>query len=187
MTNETEFINALLSKKHRERAFKQLLDRYQERLYWHIRKLVHTHENANDVLQNTFVRIYRSLPNFKQNSSLHTWMYKIAYNESLRFLEKHSKELRVSLDEVNEKHLENLFQDSYFNANEVQVKLQKVLHELADKERKVFQMKYYDDLKFREIAEILTIKEGTIKTLYYKAAKYVEDKMVQVMVTEHKI
>ncbi len=177
---ETDFISKLLSNRHRERAFSQLLDQYQERLYWHIRKLVVTHENADDVLQNTFIRIYKSLPNFKQNSSLHTWMYRIAYNESLRFLEKNKKELNSSVAELHEKHLKDLFASEYFNANEVTTKLQKVLSLLSEKERNIFQMKYYDDLKFREISEILTLKEGTVKTLYYKATKFVETQIIQI-------
>ncbi|MGY5351670.1 RNA polymerase sigma factor [Wenyingzhuangia sp. IMCC45533] len=187
MTNEKEFIEELLGKSTRDNAFKRLLDMYQERLYWHIRKLVHTHENADDVLQNTFVRIYKSLPNFKQKSSLHTWMYKIAYNESLRLLESNKRHFKVSVDEVSEKHLEGLFEDAYFNADAVQVKLQKVLNSLPGKQRDVFKMKYYDDLKFREISEIILLKEGTVKTLYYKAAKFVEDTMVDEMLVESKI
>jgi len=91
LKDETDFIKKLTDRKSQDEAFKKLLDLYQERLYWHIRKLVITHDNANDVLQNTFLRIYKSLPNFKQNSTLHTWMYKIAYNESLRFLEENKK------------------------------------------------------------------------------------------------
>ena len=91
MTNESDFIKELLNANQQDKAFKQLLNIYQERLYWHIRKMVITHENADDVLQNTLLRVYKSLPNFKQNSSLHTWMYRIAYNESLRFIENNKK------------------------------------------------------------------------------------------------
>ena len=180
LEKETVFIGELLSKKHQERAFKKLLDMYHERLYWHIRKLVLTHENADDVLQNTFLKIYNGLSKFKQQSSLHTWMYKIAYNESLRFLEKNKKRYSISLDDLNEKHMEGLLEDPYFNADEVKIKLQKLLLTLPEKERTIFHMKYYDDLKFREISEILNLREGTIKTLYYKAAKLIETGIVQV-------
>lgn len=180
MKNEADFIEQLLNSKKREKAFVRLLDLYQERLYWHIRKLVVSHENANDVLQNTFLRVYKSLPNFKQQSSLHTWMYKIAYNESIRLLEKENKKNQVSLDDVEQKHLDNLMGSSYFDGNEVQIKLQKSLLSLNDKQRKVFQMKYYDDLKFREIADVLSIKENTVKTTYYGAAKQIEKSMLAV-------
>jgi RNA polymerase sigma-70 factor (ECF subfamily) len=180
MKNESEFIGKLLNENLRDKAFKMLLDLYQKRLYWHIRKLVITHENADDVLQNTFLRIYKSLPNFQQKSSLATWMYRIAYNESLRFLEQDKKKYADSIDDLNKKHLDNLVADVFFEGNEVQLKLQKVLAELPEKDRQIFQMKYYDDLKFREIAEITGISEGTLKTSYYKSVNFIETKMLQI-------
>ena len=180
MTGEGEFIRDLLDKKEKDRAFKKLLDLYQERLYWHIRKLVITHENADDVLQNTFLRIYKSLPNFQQKSSLHTWMYRIAYNESLRFLEENKKKYHLSLDDVGRKYLNNLVDDTFFEGDEIQFKLQRILSELPEKERQIFQMKYYDDLKFREMEEILKIKEGTLKSSYYNTVKYIEKNMLAV-------
>lgn len=174
MGNESDFISKLISNNQRDKAFKQLLELYQVRLYWHIRKLVITHENADDVLQNTFIRIYKSLPNFSQKSSLYTWMHKIAYNESLRFLEQNKNKYHISIDDVNRKYLDNLIEDSFFEGNELQLKLQRILSELPEKQRQIFNMKYYDDLKFREIAEILGIKEGTLKTSYYNSVKYIE-------------
>lgn len=182
--NEADFINQLTSKKYKERAFSKLLDLYQERLYWHIRKLVGTHENADDVLQNTFVRVYKSLANFKQQSSLHTWMYKIAYNESMRFLEKEKKKTFSSLQDVSDKFLGDLQDDIYFDGDEVQLKLQTVLSKLPENQKKVFDMKYYDNLKFREIANILNTKEGTVKTHYYGAVKYIESNINKVVYIE---
>lgn len=175
MINESDFIDKLTDSKQKDSAFKLLLDLYQERLYWHIRKLVITHENADDVLQNTFLRIYKSLPNFKRNSTLHTWMYRIAYNESLRFLEQSKKKYHFSIDEVNDNYLNNLVEDVFFEGNEIQLKLQNLLSKLPEKQRQIFQMKYYDDLKFREIAEILKTKEGTLKSSYYNTVKYIEN------------
>lgn len=180
MTVEGEFIRDLLDNKEKDKAFKKLLDLYQERLYWHIRKLVITHENADDVLQNTFLRIYKSLPNFQQKSSLHTWMYRIAYNESLRFLEENKKKYHLSLDDVGRKYLNNLVDDAFFEGDEIQLKLQRILSELPEKERQIFQMKYYDDLKFREMEEILGIKEGTLKSSYYNTVKHIEKNMLAV-------
>lgn len=180
MTGEGEFIRDLLDHKEKDKAFKKLLDLYQERLYWHIRKLVITHENADDVLQNTFLRIYKSLPNFQQKSTLHTWMYRIAYNESIRFLEENKKKDHLSLDDVGRKYLNNLVDDTFFEGDEIQLKLQRVLSELPEKERQIFQMKYYDDLKFREMEEILGIKEGTLKSSYYNTVKYIEKNMLAV-------
>ena len=180
MTGEGEFIRDLLDNKEKDKAFKKLLDLYQERLYWHIRKMVITHENADDVLQNTFLRIYKSLPNFQQKSSLHTWMYRIAYNESLRFLEESKKKYHLSLDDVGRKYLNNLVDDTFFEGDEIQLKLQRILSELPEKERRIFQMKYYDDLKFREMEEILGIKEGTLKSSYYNTVKHIEKNMLAV-------
>ena len=180
MTNEGEFIKNLLNNKEKDKAFKKLLDLYQERLYWHIRKLVVTHENADDVLQNTFLRIYKSLSNFQQKSSLHTWMYRIAYNESLRFLEENKKRNHLSLDDVGNKYLNNLVGDVFFEGDEIQLKLQRILSKLPEKERQIFQMKYYDDLKFREIEDILGIKEGTLKSSYYNTVKHIEKNMLAV-------
>ncbi len=174
MANEADFISKLISDNQKEEAFKQLLELYQVKLYWHIRKLVVTHENADDVMQNTFIRIYKSLPNFSQQSSLYTWMHKIAYNESLRFLEQNKNKYHISIDDVNRKYLDNLVEDSFFEGNELQLKLQSILSELPEKQRQIFNMKYYDDLKFREIADILGIKEGTLKTSYYNTVKHVE-------------
>ena len=175
MTTEAEFIRDLIDANKRDKAFKKLLDLYQERLYWHIRKIVITHENADDVLQNTFLRVYKGLPNFKQNSSLHTWMYRIAYNESIRYLEKNKNNEQDSLDDVNKTYLNNLEGDEYFEGDEIQLKLQKILSEVTDKQRQIFQMKYYDDLKFSEIEELLGIKESTIKSSYYTTVKYIEN------------
>lgn len=188
MKNEADFIRRLLSEKHKNSAFRELLDLYQERLYWHIRKLVLTHENADDVLQNTFLRIYRNLPNFKQKSSLNTWMYRIAYNESLRFLEDQKKKTHYAMDDVSTRYLNNLVADPYFEGDEIQMKLQSILASLPEKERQIFQMKYYDDLKFREIEAVLDMKESTIKTSYYKTVKHIQNTIQATeLITESKV
>ena len=154
MTDESDFIKSLLNQK--EKAFKKLLDLYQKRLYWHIRKMVVTHENANDVLQNTFLRIYKSLPGFKQNSSLNTW-------------KRHS-----SIDDLSKTYMNNLVADTFFEGDVAQLKLQSVLASLPDKDRQIFQMKYYDNLKFHELADILRINQSTLKTSYYRTVKLIE-------------
>jgi RNA polymerase sigma-70 factor (ECF subfamily) len=182
LANESDFIDQLISETDRDIAFKKLLDLYQVRLYWHIRKLVITHENADDVLQNTFIRVYKSLANFSRQCSLYTWMYKIAYNESIRFLEQNKNKHSISIDDVNTKYLNSLLEDTFFEGDALQLKLQTVVSELNYKQRQVFNMKYYDDLKFREIATILEMKEGTIKTLYYNAVKFIENNIERLLV-----
>lgn len=177
MNKDTTLITRLKDPKQRDEAFRDLLDAYQERLYWHIRKIVVTHDNANDVLQNTFIRIYKGIQNFKEKSSLHTWMYRIAYNESIRFLEQQKIKTSFNLDDDNADYLNNLTEDVYFNGDELQLKLHTIVSELSDKQQRVFQMKYFDDLSFREISEILNISENTLKSSYYSAVKTIEEQI----------
>ena len=178
MSKDAELVKKLKDPTQKDTAFSELLDVYQERLYWHIRKLVTTHENADDVLQNTFVRVYKSIHKFEEKSTLHTWMYRIAYNESMRLLEKNNKKSFDDIDEVSNCHLEVLFEDEYFDGNEIQRKLQQIIDGLKEKQKRVFQMKYFDDLSFRQISEILSISENTLKSTYYTAVKIIEEKII---------
>ncbi len=174
-TEEVQLVRDLKNIQSRDKAFSKLLDLYQERLYWHIRKIVHTHENANDVLQNTCIRIYRGIESFKEDSKLHTWMYRIAYNESIRLLEKEKK---LNLSDADGGHIESIKQDPYFDGDALQIKLNKIISSLTEKQQRVFQMKYFDDLSFKEISEILDVSENTLKSAYYSAVKIVEEKIV---------
>lgn len=177
MSKDAELVKKLKDATLKDAAFSELLDVYQERLYWHIRKIVTTHENADDVLQNTFIRVYKSIVNFEEKSSLHTWMYRIAYNESIRFLEKNNKINYANIDEVSASNLEVLFEDEYFNGDEIQEKLHKIINSFTDKQKRVFQMKYFDDMSFRQISEILEISESTLKSTYYTTVKIIEEKI----------
>lgn len=178
MSKDAELVKKLKDSKLKDSAFSELLDIYQERLYWHIRKIVVTHENADDVLQNTFIRIYKSIQNFQEKSSLHTWMYRIAYNESIRFLDKNKKKDYDNIDAISESNLEVLFEDVYFDGDEIQKKLTKIINKFSVKQKRVFQMKYFDDLSFREISEILEVSESTLKSTYYAAVKIIEEKIL---------
>ena len=180
MSNDKDLINRLKNPNQIDVAFKDLLDLYQERLYWHIRKIVITHDNASDVLQNTFIRVYKGIKNFKEKSTLHTWMYRIAYNESIRFLEKNKLKISESLEQDSNPYIDNLKQDVYFNGDELQLKLHGIVAELTEKQRRVFQMKYFDDLSFREISEILDISESTLKSSYYSVVKKIEEEIVAI-------
>jgi len=178
LDKEAALIKKLKNTTLKDIAFSELLDGYQERLYWHIRKIVITHENADDVLQNTFIRVYKSIANFQEKSSLHTWMYRIAYNESLRFLEKNKKKLHENIDEISSTHLEVLFEDVYFDGDEIQIKLNTIIADFTEKQKRIFHMKYFDDLSFREISEVLNISESTLKSTYYTAVKIIEEKII---------
>lgn len=178
MNKDNYLIKRLQDPKQKDIAFNDLLDAYQKRLYWHIRKIVQTHENADDVLQNTFIRVYKNIQNFKGNSTLHTWMFRIAYNESLRFLEKNKRNKFVNVDDVSSSRLEVLFEDEYFNGDEIQIKLHKIIDELKEKQRRVFQMKYFDNMSFRQISDILEVSESTLKSTYYTVVKIIEKKIL---------
>lgn len=179
MSKDKILVEKLQNPALKDSAFSELLDMYQERLYWNIRKIVHTHENADDVLQNTFIRIYKSIGNFQQKSSLHTWMYRISYNESIRFLEKNNKKKFTNIEEVSSNNLEVLFEDEYFDGNEIQQKLNIIIDNFTDKQKRVFQMKYFDDLSFRQISEILEISESTLKSTYYTCVKKIEQEILK--------
>ena len=181
---EANLINKLKDPQTRGKAFPTLLDLYQERLYWYIRKIVITHENADDVLQNTFLRVFKSIASFKGRSSLSTWMFRIAHNESLRLLEKVNKTYLASLDEVHPTYLKDLAQDPYFDGKKTQLKLHQIIEEnLSSKQRTVFNMKYFDELSFKEIAEILDINENTLKSSYYNAVKIIEEEVKDELAT----
>jgi RNA polymerase sigma factor (sigma-70 family) len=177
LSKDRALVKKLQNPTLKDSAFRALLDSYQERLYWHIRKIVITHENADDVLQNTFIRIYKSIHNFQEKSSLHTWMYRIAYNESLRFLNKNNKNQHADIDQITHSNLEVLFEDEYFDGDEIQKKLNTIIAGFKEKQQRVFQMKYFDDLSFRDISEILKISESTLKSTYYSAVKTIEEKI----------
>jgi len=177
LSKDAELVKKLKDSSLKDTAFSELLDVYQERLYWHVRKIVTTHENADDVLQNTFIRIYKSIGDFQEKSSLHTWMYRIAYNESIRFLDKNKKKDYDNIDEVSESNLEVLFEDEYFDGDEIQNKLTKLINGFTEKQKRVFQMKYFDDLSFRKISEILDVSESTLKSTYYTVVKIIEEKI----------
>ena len=176
LSTETKFIRQLKNPKTCEKAFHKLLDQYQTRLYWYIRKLVITHENADDVLQNTFLRIYNNIGTFKGRSSLVTWMFRIAHNESLRLLEKNNKMRWISFDDIKPSYIEDLSLDTFFDGEKTKLRLHHIIEsKLTNKQRTVFNMKYFDDLSFKQIAEILDVNENTLKSSYYNAVKIIEE------------
>ncbi|QMU66438.1 MAG: sigma-70 family RNA polymerase sigma factor [Flavobacteriaceae bacterium] len=178
MDSEAGLLKRLQNNKHKDRAFSELLDRYQERLYWYVRKMVYTHDNANDVIQNTFIRVYKGIGNFEGKSTILTWIFRIAYNESLRFLEKEKKRMFPSIEEVSVYHLKTLKQSEYFDGDKLHGKLLHIIEGLSEKQRRVFQMKYFDDLSFREISDILNSNESTLKSVYYATVKIIEEKIL---------
>ncbi|MDT0557311.1 RNA polymerase sigma factor [Ichthyenterobacterium sp. W332] len=174
MQNETDLVQQLQSKTHKEQAFKTLMTLYKERLYWHIRKIVISHDDADDVLQNTFIKVFRSIDKFKGDSKLYSWMYRIATNESITHINKNAKRLQITNEEIQQHAVNNLKADTYFEGETIQLKLQQAIATLPQKQQLVFNMKYFDDLKYKEISEILETSEGALKASYHIAVKKIE-------------
>ncbi len=174
-TNTESQISHLLKEKDITSAFNQIVEEYKERLYWHIRKIVLIHEDADDVLQNTFVKVWRYLENFKGDSKIYTWLFRIATNESITFINKKKKKAEDSF-EIYEDYLSNTLQsDEYFNGDKAQLILQKAVLNLPEKQRIVFNMKYFDEIKYKDMAEILDVTVGGLKASYHHAVKKVEE------------
>jgi RNA polymerase sigma-70 factor (ECF subfamily) len=175
---EAEIIELMSSDKSREKGVRLMMDTYQSRLYWHIRRFVVDHDLAQDILQDTFIKAYQNFHQFKQESQLYTWLYRIATNESLQQLNK-LKKMQKS-DEEMTNHLQNLVADNVQpTANEIQVLLQNAINTLPEKQKLVFNMRYYEDLPYEEISQILEMSVGTLKTNYHYAKQKVEDYIKQ--------
>jgi len=174
LKEEQEFIQRLISKDTKETAFNELLQLYKERLYWHIRHIVKSHDDADDVLQNTFIKIHRSIHNFKGDSKLYSWMYRIATNESITHINKNSKRMQLSTEEYQEQAIQNLQADVYFEGDDIQIQLQKAIANLPDKQQLVFNMKYFQNIKYKDMSEILETSEGALKASYHIAVKKIE-------------
>ncbi len=178
MTDEAQLVKELQSEQHKEKAFRALITLYKERLYWHIRNIVKTHDDADDVLQNTFIKIYKNIHNFKGDSKLYSWMYRIATNESITLLNKNAKRLQITSEEVQQLAINNLTSDVYFEGEEIQLKLQKAIATLPEKQQLVFNMKYFEELKYKDISEILETSEGALKASYHIAVKKIESYLI---------
>jgi RNA polymerase sigma-70 factor, ECF subfamily len=174
-TDDRQIIADLKLDNKKDLAFHMLVKKYQERLYWHIRKIVMNHEDADDVLQNTFVKVWRSIDNFREESSLYTWLYRIATNESLTFLNSNKRRSFMPINDVSEYLMKNLMSDPYFEGDEIQLKLQEAILKLPDKQRTVFNMKYFDEMKYEEMSKILDTSVGALKASYHHAAKKIEE------------
>lgn len=172
---DKELLEKFANPESRNYAFNLLVRQYQQKVYWHIRKMVIDHDDANDLTQDTFIKAWKGLENFKGDSQLFTWLYRIATNECLNHLSKKKRRFFLPINDITEE-LSNKLEDSdLVSGDEIQLKLQKALLTLPDKQRLVFNMKYYDELKYEEIAEITGTSVGALKASYHLAAKKVEE------------
>ncbi|MDH6356094.1 RNA polymerase sigma-70 factor (ECF subfamily) [Dysgonomonas sp. PH5-45] len=156
-------------------AFARLVKEYSEKLYWQIRKIVLVHDDANDVLQNTFIKAWTNIDGFRGDSKLQTWLYKIAINEAISFINKQRQHTDIPLDDADNYMINRLESDSFFDGDAAQVKLQKAILQLPEKQRIVFNMKYFDEMKYEEMSEVLDTSVGALKASYHHAVKKIED------------
>ncbi len=163
----------------REKAFEAILSKYQERLYWHIRRIVIDHEDANDVLQNSLIRAWKGLNGFRQDAQLYTWLYRIATNESLSFLEQKKKKAAVSLEEVPEWMSEQIKAEEGFDVNKLEWKLQLAIQQLPEKQKLVFNLRYFDEMPYEEMSRVLGTSVGALKASYHHAVKKVERSILE--------
>ncbi len=175
MIDEVTLLDQLKSIDSKEQAFRLLISEYKERLYWHIRKIVVSHDDADDVLQNTFIKVFKNIENFKGESKLYSWMYRIATNEAITFLKKRAKERNVDISDIKKELVSNLESDQWFKGDEVQLILQKAIATLPEKQQLVFNMKYFDNMKYNDISSILNTSVGALKSSYFHAVKKVEE------------
>ena len=175
--DDSQILEAVRTPGKEEVAFNQLVAKYQERLYWHIRKILIEHEDTDDVLQNTFIKVWRSLPEFRGDSELYTWLYRIATNEALTYLKQKKKQSCAPWGEVEHKMSEDLESDPWFNGDEIQLKLQQAILKLPEKQRIVFNMRYFDEIKYEDMATILNTSVGALKASYHHAVKKIEAMM----------
>lgn len=178
MLDEEVLIGRLKDPLTREASYRTLVSMHKERLYWHIRKIVLNHEDTDDVLQNTFIRVFKHINGFKGDSKLYSWMYRIATNESINFLNKKAKQMRIDMQTLQEQRVENLKADTYFDGNEIQLKLQKAIIRLPQKQQLVFNMRYFEELKYEEMSDILDTSVGALKASYHHARKKIESFLI---------
>ena len=174
-STDKEIIALFRDENSKNEAFTALVECYKQRLYWHIRRIVISHDDADDVLQNTFIKVWSGLHSFKEESQLYTWLYRIATNEALGFLRQKTKSATQSIHPLENQLSKNLESDPYFTGDGLQLKLQQAILTLPEKQRLVFNMRYYDEMPYAEMSQVLETSEGALKASFHIAAKKVED------------
>lgn len=175
MINELTLIKKLQDKTTKNDGFNNLVALYKERLYWHIRKMVLSHDDTDDVLQNTFIKVFKNIDTFKGESKLYTWLYRIATNEAINFLNKKSRQLQITSEMVQTRAIENLKSDVYFEGETIQLLLQQAIATLPEKQKLVFNMKYFESHTFEQLSEIIGTSVGGLKSSYHIAVKKVTE------------
>lgn len=173
--SDEEIIRSFRVAEKRERAFTHLVKNYQQRLYWVIRRMVIVHDDADDVLQNVFMKVWMNLDNFRQDAGLFTWLYRIAINETLTFIEQKKRKLTSPMESVETYLSDHLTTSKDFTGDEIELKLQQAMIRLPEKQRIVFQLRYYDEMPYEEMSEVLETSPGALKASFHHAVKKVEE------------
>ncbi len=173
-SEDTDLVFQFKNGKNKDLPFTQIIKKYQERLYWHIRRMVVDHEDSNDILQNMFIKVWKNLDNFREDSQLYTWLYRIATNESLTFIEQQKKRNSISLSDEESTFVNKLEADQNFDANKLEWKLQIAIQKLPEKQKAVFILRYYEEMPYEEMSRVLETSEGALKASYHHAVKKIE-------------
>ena len=179
--NEEIIIEELRNEDTRQRAFNKVMRHYSQPLYWQIRRMVIDHENTNDILQETFIKAWININHFRGDAKLSTWLYKIAINESITFLNKERNKQTTSIDDEDSFLINNLQADDWFDGNDLQLELQKAINRLPEKQRLVFNMRYFDEMKYEEISEITDTTVGALKASYHHAYNKVKEDLLKIL------
>ncbi len=174
LAEDNELLYQFKNSANKELAFTAIVKKYQEKLYWHIRRMIIDHDDTNDVLQNMFVKVWKGLANFREDSQLYTWLYRIATNECLSFLEQRKRKATEHFDDIESGLSNTIKADSNFDANKLEWKLQLAIQQLPERQRLVFNLRYYDEMPYEEMSRILDTSEGALKASYHHAAKKIE-------------
>ena len=172
--NEQEIIVLLRQPEHQHQAFKRIVEEYSEQLYWQIRRMVLSHDDANDILQNTFFKAWTNIDYFRGDAKISTWLYRIALNECLTFINKKQLHNPQSIDETDTDKLNMLESDTYFDGDELKTHFLKAVHSLPEKQQMIFNLKYFKEMKYEEISEIMGTSIGALKASYHHAVKKIE-------------
>ncbi len=173
--DEQQLMKQLFDPKTQRQAFERIVREYSEQLYWHIRRIVLIHDDADDVLQNVFLKAWTHLDKFHQDSRISTWLYRIAVNECIDFMRRKKNQIQVSADSENVGIANMLVADNYFDGDKTQALLQEAIAQLPDVQRMVFNLRYFDEKKYSEISELLHTSEGSLKASYHIAVKKISE------------
>jgi RNA polymerase sigma-70 factor (ECF subfamily) len=177
-TQDSDLLVQFHDPKTKEAGYTAIIKKYQERLYWHIRRMVVDHDDTNDVMQNMFIKVWNGLQNFREDAQLYTWLYRIATNECLSFLEQKKRKSTVSFGDVEEGLSNTIKADKHFDPTKLEWKLQLAIQQLPEKQRIVFSLRYYDEMPYEEMSRVLDTSEGALKASYHHAVKKIEDFIV---------